>query len=137
MSVGSNQTNNVNLGTYVVGQVTGNMPLTGSATYNGMMIGNVQNGNNAYVGTGTYAMDWSFRNRGGTFGATFDGTNYGGLVGGTGGANFGGVFGSLNGRAGVLAGSFFGPQAQNQGGSFSIGNNLTAYKASGIFAGQR
>ena len=136
----STRTDNINLGTYVIGQVTGNMPLTGSATYNGMMIGNVQNGNNAYVGTGTYAMDWSFKNRGGTFGATFDGTNYGGLVGSTGGANFGGVFtnGSIfNNRSGVLAGSFFGPQAQNQGGSFSIGNNLTSYKASGIFAGQR
>ena len=75
----------------------------------------------------------------GTFSATFDGANYGGLVAAsTGGANFGGVFGSTrSGRAGVLAGSFFGPQAQNQGGSFTIGNNCTSYKASGIFAGQR
>jgi hypothetical protein len=135
INLSSNQTANVNLGTYVVGQVTSNLPLTGNATYNGFMVGNVQKGSSAYVGTGTYSMDWSFRNRGGTFGATFDGTNYGGLVGSTGGANFGGIFGSLNGRAGVLAGSFFGPQAQNQGGQFAIGG--PGYVASGIFAGQR
>jgi hypothetical protein len=35
----------------------------------------------------------------------------------------------------VLSGSFFGPQAQNQGGQFTIGG--TGYKASGIFAGQQ
>jgi len=55
---------------------------------------------------------------------------------GSGGVTFTGAFAG-GGRAGVLAGSFYGPQAQNQGGSFNIGNNLTAYKASGIFFGQR
>jgi hypothetical protein len=137
----SNRTDNINLGTYVVGQLTDRlqMPQTGSATYSGFMVGNVQNGNNAYVGTGTYNMGWNFRRRDGAFGATFDGTNYGGVVAaqpGTGGVSFGGVFGNIpSGRAGVLVGSFFGPQAQNQGGSFAIGG--AAYKASGIFAGQR
>jgi hypothetical protein len=136
INLSSNQTANVNLGTYVAGQVTSNMPLTGSATYNGMMVGNVQNGSNAYVGTGTYAMDWSFQRRNGTFGATFDGTRYGGLVGSTGGANFSGVFGNLGTlRGGTLAGSFFGPNAQNQGGQFAIGG--PGYAAAGIFAGQR
>ncbi len=139
INLGNNQTANVNLGTYVVGQVTANMPPTGSATYNGFMVGNVQNnrnGNNAYVGTGTYAMDWSFSRRSGTFGATFDGTNYGGVVGSTGGANFSGAFGNLGSlRVGALAGSFFGPNAQNQGGQFAIVG--PAYQAAGIFAGQR
>jgi len=136
------QTDNVNLGSYVVGQVTTalQMPQTGSATYNGFMIGNVQNGNNAYVGTGTYQMGWNYAARGGTFGANFDGTQYGGLVAaqpGSGGVNFAGAFGSSNLRFGALVGSFFGPQAQNQGGAFTIGNNFTNYKASGIFAGQK
>jgi hypothetical protein len=136
INLSNNQTANVNLGTYVVGQVTGNMPLTGSATYNGFMVGNVQSGNNAYVGTGTYRMDWSFQNRNGTFGARFDGTNYGGLVGSTGGANFSGAFGNLGSlRGGALAGSFFGPQAQNQGGQFAIVG--PAYQAAGIFAGRQ
>jgi hypothetical protein len=41
---------------------------------------------------------------------------------------------------GTLTGSFFnapGQPAQYQGGAFAIGNNNSAYKASGIFAGQR
>ena len=142
MSIG-NTTSNVNLGTYVVGQVTSTvqMPQTGSASYSGMMVGNVQNGSNAYVASGNYTSDWSFRNRAGTFNATFDGTNYGGAAVanlGSGGVSFTGNFGNLAaGRFGALAGSFFGPGAANQGGSFTIGNNLTPYKASGIFAGQR
>ena len=125
----------------MVGQVTTSlqMPQTGTATYNGTMIGNVQNGNNAYVGTGTYNMNWSFQSRAGTFGATFDGTSYGGgavAAPGSGGVNFVGAFANSNvSRVGVLNGSFFGPQAQNQGGSFAIGG--AAYKASGIFAGQQ
>ncbi|MBN9088260.1 MAG: FecR domain-containing protein [Reyranella sp.] len=136
------QTDNINLGSYVVGQLTTalQMPQTGTATYNGFMIGNVQNGNNAYVGSGTYSMPWNYANRAGTFSATFDGTQYGGLVAaqpGSGGVNFAGAFGSANLRVGALVGSFFGPQAQNQGGAFTIGNNFTSYKASGIFAGQK
>lgn len=136
------QTDNVNLGSYVVGQLTTRlqMPQTGSATYNGFMVGNVQNGNNAYVGTGNYNMGWSYAARAGTFGATFDGTNYGGVMvaqPGSGGTNFGGLFAGSGGRIGALTGSFFGPQAQNQGGAFTIGTNASSYKASGIFAGQK
>jgi hypothetical protein len=141
INYGNGKTDNINLGTYVVGQLTDRlqMPQIGQATYNGMMVGNVQNGSNAYVGTGTYNMGWDFRQRGGSFNATFDGTNYaGGAIAnpGSGGVTFTGAFGNVaSGRAGVLVGSFFGPQAQNQGGSFAIGG--AAYAASGIFAGQR
>jgi hypothetical protein len=141
MSAGSNTTYNVNLGTYVVGQLTDRlqMPQTGFATYNGTMVGNVQNGSNAYVAAGNYQSVWSFGARAGSFNGSFDGTNYAGAAVanlGSGGVTFTGAFAG-GGRAGVLAGSFYGPQAQNQGGSFNIGNNLTAYKASGIFFGQR
>jgi hypothetical protein len=139
MSIG-NTTNNVNLGTYVVGQVTTamQMPQRGTATFNGMMVGNVQNGANAYVAAGTYGSVWNFGARAGTFNASFDGTNYAGAGVATtsSGATFSGVFGG-GGRAGQFAGSFFGPGAANQGGSFTIGNNVTPYKASGIFAGQQ
>jgi hypothetical protein len=139
MNLGNNQTANVNLGTYVAGQVTANMPLTGGATFNGMMVGNVQHGSNAYVGTGTYMMDWSFQRRAGTFSGTFDGTSYSSLrngIVGVGGASFSGAFGNLGSlRVGGLSGSFFGPNAQNQGGQFAIAG--PHYLASGIFAGQR
>jgi hypothetical protein len=141
MSAASNTTYNVNLGTYVVGQLTTQvqMPQTGFATYNGTMVGNVQNGSNAYVAAGNYSSVWSFGARAGSFNGSFDGTNYAGAAVanlGSGGVTFTGGFAG-GGRVGVLAGSFYGPQAQNQGGSFNIGNNLTAYKASGIFFGQR
>jgi hypothetical protein len=36
-----------------------------------------------------------------------------------------------------MSGSFYGPDAANQGGAFSIGTNSSNYKASGIFAGQK
>ena len=94
-----------------------------------LMVGNVQNGNNAYVGTGNYNMGWSYAARAGTFGATFDGTNYGGVMvaqPGSGGTNFGGLFAGSGGRIGALTGSFFGPQAQNQGGAFTIGTNASS-----------
>ena len=141
MSVGSNTTYNINLGTYVVGQLTTQvqMPQTGFATYNGTMVGNVQNGSNAYIAAGNYSSVWSFGARAGSFNGSFDGTNYTGAAVanlGSGGVTFTGGFAG-GGRVGVLAGSFYGPQAQNQGGSFNIGNNLTSYKASGIFFGQR
>jgi hypothetical protein len=147
INASNNTTYNVNLGTYVVGQVTDRlqMPQTGSATYAGMMVGNVQNGSNAYVGTGTYNMGWNFAARNGNFSATFDGTNYGSPVNsvpnvvaqpGSSGVTFSGAFAG-GGRVGALTGSFFGPQAQNQGGQFAIGTNSTTYKASGIFAGQQ
>jgi hypothetical protein len=141
INVGNYRTDNINLGTYVVGQLTDRlqMPQVGSATYAGMMVGNVQNGGNAYVGAGNYNMNWNFQSRAGTFGATFDGTSYAGGARanpGSGGVTFTGAFANIpSGRAGVLTGSFFGPQAQNQGGSFAIGG--AAYKASGIFAGQQ
>jgi hypothetical protein len=115
------------------------MPQRGTATFNGMMVGNVQNGANAYVAAGSYGSVWNFGARAGTFTASFDGTNYAGAGVaniGSGGASFSGAFGG-GGRAGQFTGSFFGPAAQNQGGSFTIGNNLTSYKASGIFAGQQ
>jgi hypothetical protein len=137
----NNQTYNVNLGTYVVGQLTDRlqMPQVGSATYNGMMVGNVQNGSNAYIAAGNYSSNWSFAARAGSFNASFDGTHYtGGAVAnpGSGGVTFTGAFAG-GGKVGALTGSFFGPQAQNQGGQFTIGSNNTAYKASGVFAGQQ
>jgi hypothetical protein len=141
ISYNSRQTDNINLGSYVVGQLTNKfqMPQTGFATYNGMMVGNVQNGSNAYVAGGSYSSVWSFGARAGSFNASFDGTHYvGGAAAqpGSGGVTFSGAFAG-GGKVGALTGSFFGPAAQNQGGSFTIGNNNTSYKASGIFAGQR
>ena len=139
INLGNNQTANVNLGTYVVGQVTTgcNMPLTGSATYNGTMVGNVQNGNNAYVGTGTYAMDWSFRNRNGSVQRHLRRHQLRRPTSAAPAAPTSPASSATRqpSAAAALAGSFFGPQAQNQGGQFAIGG--PAYRRPASSSGKR
>jgi hypothetical protein len=142
---GRGQNDRVNMGSYVVGTLTTavQMPQTGSATYVGGMVGNVNNRGNSYIAAGSYQMDWNFRYRAGSLNASFDGTNYRGgaaAIPGSGGTNFAGGFTGGRGRVGTLNGSFFaspGDAAKYQAGAFSIGNNSSSYKASGVFAGQR
>jgi hypothetical protein len=125
---------------YVVGSITQavQMPQTGSATYSGFMTGNVWTGGSTVSSvTGSYSNTWNFASRAGTFTGSFDGVSYSGTntaVSGSGGVNFTGSF-SGGSRTGSLAGSFFGPNAQNQGGAFSITG--TNYNAAGIFAGSK
>jgi len=119
------------------------MPQSGGATYSGGMVGNVNNRGAAYIASGSYQMDWNFGRRTGNLNASFDGTNYRGgaaAIPGSGGTNFAGGFTGGRGRVGTLNGSFFTSPtdvAKYQAGAFSIGNNSSSYKASGIFAGQR
>ncbi len=131
------QTDIIAAAPYVVGIPTTafQMPQTGRATYNGFMAGSVQNGAHAYNAVGSYSSDWSFAGRAGTFNASFDNKTYTGgavAVPGTSGASFVGAFTGGN-NVGTLAGSFFGPAAQSQAGSFAISG--PQYKAGGIFAG--
>ena len=60
---------------YVAGTMTTQiqMPQTGSATYNGSMMGNVWNNGNTYSATGSYSSTWGFATRAGSFNASFDG----------------------------------------------------------------
>jgi FecR protein len=134
----------INSTPYIAGTLTTalQMPQTGSATYNGSMMGNVWNAGNTYGATGTYNSTWSFANRSGSFNASFDGTTYGGkatAVLGSGGTTFAGTI-SGGGNYGSLSGAFFaapGDVAKYQAGSFAIGANSQTYKAAGVFAGQR
>ena len=133
----------INLATYVAGTLTPSvqLPQTGSATYLGSAIGNVQNGGNSYLAVGTYANSWNFATQTGNVAiANFDGSSYGGttaLVRGT--VQFNGSLNNGAGRTGALNGAFFSGGASNpvagQAGSFSITG--TSYKAAGTFAGQR
>lgn len=131
---------------YVAGQLANavQLPQTGSATYSGFMVGNVQNGNNTYNAAGSYSMGWSFASRAGGFNAAFDGATYRGAAIAqphTGGVSFSGAMVSTGaGRLGTFNGSFFaapGDAAKYQAGTFSIGQFSPTYKASGVFAGQR
>ncbi|MHA7773892.1 FecR family protein [Roseibium sp. M-1] len=56
------------LGTWVAGKVTasGNLPTSGSATYQGHAVGNVINGSSQYLAAGDFAMSMNFGTRSGT-----------------------------------------------------------------------
>jgi hypothetical protein len=131
----------VNLGTYVAGTLTTavQMPQTGTATYNGMLAGNVNNNGNSYIAGGNFSLNYNYAARVGVFSNfNFDNSSYAGGVAAnnSSGTNFQGGVAGANG-AGSVKGSFYGPGAANVGGSFSVGANNSAYKASGIFAGQK
>jgi hypothetical protein len=140
----ANQIDVVSASPYVAGRMPTQvqMPQTGSATYNGSMMGNVWNKGSMYSATGSYSSTWSFGSRAGSFNASFDGTSYSGSAAathGSGGTSFTGSF-SGGGRSGNLSGAFFtapGDAAKYQAGAFTIGTNNTPYKAAGAFAGQR
>ena len=95
-----------------------------------------------YLASGSYQNAWNFQTRTGAFNGSFDGRSYSGTTQATGGAGsttFGGNF-SGGSRSGSLNGAFFASPsdaAKYQAGTFSIGNNGSGYRASGIFAGQR
>jgi hypothetical protein len=132
------------VGTYVAGTPTVQLPMTGSASYNGVMAGFAQGGGNAapYFASGSYQNVWNFQNRAGAFNGSFDGRSYSGMTQATGGAGSTTFAGNFSGgsRSGSLNGGFFASPsdaAKYQAGSFSIGNNGSGYQASGIFAGQR
>lgn len=133
----------VHLGTWVAGELpdVADLPLTGTATYSGHMIGNVESNFNKYVAAGSFTHQWDFSDREGNFNATFDGADYQGFTAGSpANVNFSGSIGDTNdlGRAGDVHGSFFRSPtdaAAYQAGSFRIGG--PNYKATGTFAGQR
>jgi len=139
------QTDTVSQAPYIAGTLATavQLPQTGSATYNGFMVGNVQNGSQFYNAAGSYSSNWSFQNRAGSFNASFDNRSYVGAIvatPGSGGVSFAGGMVGTGGLTGTLSGSFFsggGDAAKYQGGAFTIGQNSSSYKASGVFAGQR
>jgi len=139
------QSDSVPIAPFVAGTLTTamQMPQTGSATYNGTMLGVARTGSSSpYLATGTYNSTWGFASRTGTFNASFDGTNYSGsaaAVAGSGGTTFAGSF-SGGGRNGTLSGAFFSAPsdaAKYQAGAFAIKGSESSYKAAGVFAGQR
>ena len=139
----------INLATYVAGTMTTVADLnalTGTATYTGHMVGNVQNGTAAYVAAGTYNNQWNYGSRSGVATLTFDGATFGGggtpnTFNPTGTAAIGTPtpLASTSGRTATLNGAFFSSPttpAKGQGGSFAV-NGGAAYKAGGTFAAQK
>jgi hypothetical protein len=132
------------VGAYVAGTPTTSvqLPQTGSATYSGFMAGVASSHGNTYAAAGSYQNAWNFGSRSGVFNGTFDGRAYSGMTHATYGSNGQAFTGSFSGgnRSGALDGAFFSSPsdpAKYQAGTFSIGNNSSPYKATGVFAGQR
>lgn len=143
------------LATWVAGHLWGvNVPMVGTATYGGHVIGNVYkevNGvGNSYVAAGSFRNDWNFGTRQGAVAIdNFDGMNFSGGAISTNGRDFSGSFtqnGATPAVAGELAGSFFvnpaaaaGTMPAHMAGQFVMQNvaNQPAYAAAGTFAAQR
>jgi hypothetical protein len=123
----------------------GNIPTTGTATYTGHVIADINNGGATYLAAGTFSNAVNFGTRTGAVQiGGLDGSNY------TGGVAFapsstyfaGGLTGSVAGRAAVLTGSIFqgGPTNSTplygeMGGAIIL--NGPNYLGSGIFAARK
>jgi hypothetical protein len=125
---------------WVAGLIATQLPNTGSASFNGVMLGQAQNaGGGIRNVTGSYGMNYSWGAGAGTVTAAFDNRNYVGGVISTGGANFaGGFVGGA--RVGTMAGAFntsptAGGAVVGQSGQFGIAG--PGYQASGVFAGAK
>jgi hypothetical protein len=141
----------VNLATYVAGTLTPsvNLPLTGTASYTGHMVGNVNNNGVSYIAAGSYQNAWNFGTRSGVATVTFDGTTFGGgttanTFNTAGTVTFGtqGTPITSGNKSLTLNGAFFQNGTSNpaagQAGNFSITNTTgNPYKAAGTFAAQK
>lgn len=97
---------------WVAGVVSGpaaTSGLTGTATYTGHVVANIENGGSQYVAFGNYSQSWNFSSRTGT--ATIsdlDRATYSGTISGVSGSSGSQFHGSISGagRSGSLQGSF-------------------------------
>jgi hypothetical protein len=118
-----------------------NLPLTGTATYVGGMIG-IVNGHS--IGTGSYQNTWNFGTNSGQVSATFEGARFqGGTVGIANSKSFAtptAIQSSNTNRKLELNGTFFGSgnQPAYQVGNFNVtSTNSGNYSATGVFAGEK
>jgi hypothetical protein len=111
-----------------------------TGNYSGSAFGSVFNNGSSYLAAGNFNGQYNFATQTGTVAITnFDGRNFSSPTGPA--PLSGNVYtGSLSGTnlTGQFAGSFYGPQAANTGGTFAVRSTTTTpYLASGISAGKR
>ena len=130
------------INTWVAGQPTVNIPTTGFGTYNGAAVGTVFNNGTTYLAAGGFNQMYNFAKQIGRVNITnFDGASYSAAVSGSRSSPVfasspTGLTGPTN-RNGFVLGSFYGPSAQETGGTFGIQSTSgLKYLASGIFAGK-
>jgi len=132
----TNRTDRAFINTWVAGQPTVTMPTSGVGTFNGAAIGTVFNNGATYLAAGQFNNTYNFGAHTGTVSiSNFDGRNFAGTVTGPGNTYTGSLTG-VN-LTGNTAGTFFGPNAVETGGNFSVQSTAgPRYLASGIFAGR-
>ena len=131
-----------NLIPWVAGQLASASQLgtTGSATYAGHAIANINNAGAQYIAGGNFSSTVNFGTGTGTLAITaLDGRDYtGGLSNVPNSANFAGSI-STTGLTGQVNGSYYGigtPPAE-MGGQFRMGTSGSTYFGAGIFAAKR
>ncbi len=140
---GFSRTERINLANYVVGVLpnVNQIPTSGSAVYNGHVVGTVRNQFDQYIAAGSFQKNWNFATRSGTMSiSNFDRGNY--TAQSTPVANPGQFAYTGTGTNGALTvnGAFFASPTdpvKGVGGQFLIGNTANAYRASGVIVGQR
>jgi hypothetical protein len=123
----------------------GNIPTTGTATYTGHVIADINNGTATYIAAGTFSNNVNFGTRVGTVAINgLDATNYAGTVALTPASTLfaGSLTGNVGARTATINGSFFQGGATNttplygeMAGSIAITG--TSYLGSGIFAARK
>lgn len=157
-TTGGNNQERGELLTWVAGQLSDPslIPTTGTASYNGHIIGNVHYGTGgtgiSYIAGGTFQHSVNFGTGAGSLAFTFDQRSFSGstALNPANRANFSGNFATVSGpsASGSLQGAFFGPNTGagtaplEQGGQFSLSGTppatgTGAYIAAGIFAARR
>jgi hypothetical protein len=137
--LGVNRTDRGFINTWVAGMPTVTMPTSGMGTYTGAAVGTVFNNGNTYLAAGGFSHTYNFGNNTGTVAINnFDGVNYTASVSGVSNVYAGTLNGTGTNRSGIVAGTFFGPNAAETGGGFAVqAASGPRYIASGIFAGAR
>jgi hypothetical protein len=148
------------IGVIAGGFPTINLPTTGIGSYAGSMSGLVNNGGSIYLANGSFTNVYNFATGTGNFSiSNFDGKSLSGSVasisssisrqsqaqaaalGAVIPANIGNLvyFGKVSGSglSGGVGGAFFGNNASDTGGGFGFKSPSGAYKAGGLFGGNR
>ena len=136
------QRDRVHMATWVAGELPSlaEIPVTGTATFDGHAIANVNNNGSRYVAIGSFSQSWNFATQAGNVTiSNFDGiAPITGAVTAANGRDFAGTLSATGGYTGSLNGSFFkggGDPTNAAGGNFTLTN--TSYTAGGTFAAQK
>ena len=127
------------INTWVAGQPTVTLPTSGTGSYQGALVGTVNNNGNSYLAAGGLKASYDFGAQRGTFNVNgYDGKSFTSTMSALSGGQYNAPIAfASNGQSfsGNAAGGFFGPGAVETGGNFAFQSiSGTSYFTAGIFA---